>query len=62
MSFSETGTEFTSPLTVDATKSPVENGYSVVEIETDDVLARYVKIEFVGLRNWLFIDELSVYS
>ena len=62
VSFSETGTEFTSPLTVDAAKSPVENGYSVVEIETDDVLARYVKIEFVGLRNWLFIDELSVYS
>ncbi|HBL85004.1 MAG: hypothetical protein A2Y17_07225 [Clostridiales bacterium GWF2_38_85] len=62
VSFSTDGVTFSNAINVDATTYPLENGYSVVEIPVTNVNARYVKISYIGLRNWLFIDEFSVYS
>lgn len=60
--FSTDGKNFSNKISVDATKYPEENGYTVVEFPVAGVSARYVKVTYEGLRNWLFIDEISVYS
>lgn len=61
VSFSNDGETFTGAVKVDATQVKVENGYSNVEIPVTNVTARYVKVSYLSLRNWLFIDEISVY-
>lgn len=62
VSFSEDGNTFSGAVKVDATQAKIENGYSNVEIPVSEVTARYVKVSYLSLRNWLFIDEISVYS
>ena len=61
VSFSEDGETFIGAVKVDATKAPIEAGYPNVEIPVANVNARYVKVTYLSLRNWLFIDEISVY-
>jgi len=61
VSFSDDGQTFTGAVKVDATLAKIENGYSIVEIPVTGVAARYVKVSYLSLRNWLFIDEISVY-
>jgi hypothetical protein len=53
---------FSGAIKVDATQAKIEDGYSNVEIPVNNVTARYVKVSYLALRNWLFIDEISVYS
>lgn len=61
VSFSDDGISFSNAVSVDATAFPLENGYSNVSIPVTNITARYVKVSYVSLRNWLFIDEISVY-
>ncbi len=62
VSFSEDGKTFSGAIKVDATQAKIEDGYSNVEIPVNNITARYVKVSYLALRNWLFIDEISVYS
>ncbi len=62
VSFSTDGVTYTEPVSQDGPSCPEEAGWSVAEFAISDVSARYVKVKYMGLRNWLFIDEISVYS
>lgn len=62
VSFSDDGKTFFGAAKVDATTFQIENGYSNVYIPVTDIKARYVKVSYISLRNWLFIDEISVYK
>lgn len=62
VSFSSDGETFSGEQSLDGPSSPEEAGWSKVEFTVDNVTARYVKVEYVSLRNWLFIDEISVYG
>ena len=62
ISFSDDGITFNGAISVDATTYEIENGYSNVLIPVTGITARYVKVSYISLRNWLFIDEIAVYK
>lgn len=62
VSFSTDGVNFGNAITLDGPSRPTEAGWAVAEFDAGGIRARYVKIEYLALRNWLFIDEISVYG
>ena len=62
VSFSADGSTYSNQIALDGPSRPTEAGWAVAEFNTGGVKARYVKIEYLALRNWLFIDEFSVYG
>lgn len=60
--FSTDGRNFGNEISVLAKPYPTVDGYSVVKVPVEDVQARYVRVSYVSLQNWLFIDEIEVYA